>query len=181
MTTIIGIQLKDKSVIYSDSQTTDGQGRKFHHPLMAKVSRRGDFLIAGAGEAFPCDVAQHIWTPPSPTEKDIKDLYHFMISKVVPSLRKCLIDNGFNFDEEKTTDEYRFQFLISVGGTIFSLDDDLSVGIRSDGLYGIGNGAKYAVGALLAGAAPTKAMKIAESQDAWTSGPFQKKEQYKYA
>jgi hypothetical protein len=54
------------------------------------------------------------------------------------------------------------------------------VGIRSDGLYGVGNGAKYAIGALSAGAAPLKAMKIAETQDAWTSGPFQKKEQYKY-
>lgn len=181
MTTIIGIQQKDKCVIYCDNQTTDGQGRKFHHPQMSKVSRRGDFLIAGAGEAFPCDVAQHIWNPPSPTERDIKDLYHFMIAKAVPSLRQCLIDNGFDFKEETTDGEYRFQFLIAVGGTLFAVEDDLSVGIRADGIYGVGNGAKYAVGAILAGAAPLKAMKIAESQDAWTSGPFTKKEQYKYA
>jgi ATP-dependent protease HslVU (ClpYQ) peptidase subunit len=181
MTTIIGLQHKDKCVIYADNQTTDGQGRTFHHPQMSKITRRGDFLIAGAGEAFPCDVAQHIWNPPAPTEKDIKDLYHFMIAKVVPSLRKCLIDNGFNFQEENTDGEYRFQFLLAVGGTLFAVEDDLSVGIRSDGIYGVGNGAKYAVGALMAGATPVKAMKIAESQDAWTSGPFSKKEQYKYA
>ena len=179
MTTIIGLQQKDKCVIYADAQTTDGQGRTFSHPQMSKISRRGDYLIAGAGEAFPCDVAQHIWNPPSPTERDVKDLYHFMIAKVVPSLRTCLIDNGYKFEEDGEG-EYRFQFLIAVGGTLFAIEDDLSVGIRSDGLYGVGNGAKYAIGALSAGAAPLKAMKIAENQDAWTSGPFQKKEQYKY-
>jgi hypothetical protein len=180
MTTILGIQQKDKAVIYADNQTTDGAGRMYHSPQMQKISRRGDYLIAGAGEAFPCDVAQHIWSPPSPTERDIKDLYHFMIAKVVPSLRACLIDNGYKFEDEGEAGEYRFQFLIAVGGTIFAVEDDLSVGIRNDGLYAVGNGAKYAIGAILAGASPTKAMGIAASQDAWTSGPFQKKEQYKY-
>ena len=166
MTTILGIQQKDKAVIYADNQTTDGAGRTFHHPQMQKITRRGDYLIAGAGEAFPCDVAQHIWNPPSPTERDIKDLY--------------LIDNGYKFEDEGEAGEYRFQFLVAVGGTLFALEDDLSIGIRGDGLYAVGNGAKYAIGAVLAGASPTKAMSIAASQDAWTSGPFQKKEQYKY-
>ena len=179
MTTIVAIQHDEKCVIYCDNQTTGGDGRKFNHSKMVKISKRGDFLIAGSGEAMPCDVAQHIWVPPTPTEKDFKDLYHFMISKVVPSLRKCLIDNGFNFDAE-SDGETRFAFILAVGGHLFSVDDDLSVGMREDGIYGVGSGAKYAIGAILAGATPLAAIKIAASQDAWTSGPFLKKEQYKY-
>jgi hypothetical protein len=103
-----------------------------------------------------------------------------MIAKVVPSLRKCLTDNGFNFEQESTDGESRFSFIISVAGTLFSVEDDLSVGLRDDGIYAVGSGAKYAVGAILAGASPLEALKIAASQDAYTSGPFMKKEQYKY-
>jgi ATP-dependent protease HslVU (ClpYQ) peptidase subunit len=103
-----------------------------------------------------------------------------MISKVVPSLRKCLVDNGFNFDED-ADGETRFDFLIAVAGHLFSVADDLSVGMRDDGIYGVGSGSKYAIGAIMAGATPLEAMRIAASQDAWTSGPFMKKEQYKTA
>lgn len=179
MTTIVGVQYDDYCLIYCDNQTTDGGGRKLNHPKMTKVTRRGDFLIAGAGEAFPCDVIQHIWTPPSPTERDYKDLYHFMIAKVIPSMRKCLLDNGFRFDEEIDDGEYRFQFLIAVGGEIFSIEDDLSVGLHAHGYYAVGSGAKYALGALYAGASPLEALKIAAENDPYTSGPFQKREQYK--
>jgi len=180
MTTIVGVQHDEKSVIFCDNQTTGSDGRKYNHSKMVKVSKRGEFLIAGSGEAMPCDVAQHIWDPPTPTARDLRDPYHFMIAKVVPSLRKCLIDNGFNFEQDSDDGESRFSFIISVAGTLFSVEDDLSVGLRDDGIYAVGSGAKYAVGAILAGATPLEALKIAASQDAYTSGPFMKKEQYKY-
>ena len=181
MTTIIGVQYDDKCVIVCDNQTTGPDGRKFNHQKLAKISKRGEFLIAGSGEAQPCDVAQHIWNPPAPTAKDAKDLYHFMIAKVIPSLRECLKENGFNFEEEKPDSDYRFDFLIAVGGTLFSVAEDLSVGMHKDGIYGVGSGHKYAVGAVMAGATPLEAIKISAELDAFTSGPFMKKEQYKYA
>ena len=89
MTTIIGVEFKDKSVLIADNQVTDDSGRIYRHPQMAKICQRGDFLIAGSGEVSPCDIAQHIWNPPKLTTKDAKDVYHFMISKAMPSLRKC--------------------------------------------------------------------------------------------
>jgi ATP-dependent protease HslVU (ClpYQ) peptidase subunit len=179
MTTIIGVQYDDHCLLVADSQLTDGNGRLTHHRNMSKISKRGNFLVAGAGEAFPCDVAQHLWNPPTPTEKDLKDLYHFMIVKTVPSLRKSLQDNGFNFEDAKDGEDYRFQFLVAVNGTLFSIDDDLAVAMRSDGIYAVGSGAKYAIGALYAGADYMEAMRIAASNDAYTSGPYQKKVQYK--
>ena len=45
-----------------------------------------------------------------------------MITKVMPSLRKCLSDNGYDFDEGKgdgKSDGSRFRFLIAVGGELF--------------------------------------------------------------
>lgn len=178
MTTILARQFPDRVEIWADSQITEGDGRRYVHPKMFKISKKKGYLIAGAGEAFPCDIAQHIWKPPLPDDDDIKDIYHFMISTVVPSLRKCLTENGFSWDNEDAED-YRFNFLIALGGQIFSIADDLSVTMTTDGIYGVGSGSKYAMGALAAGASMRDSMKISAKFDAYTSAPFLKRVQYR--
>jgi ATP-dependent protease HslVU (ClpYQ) peptidase subunit len=105
-----------------------------------------------------------------------------MISKTMPSLRKFLTDNGYDFNEGKgegKADESRFNFLIAVGGELFDIADDLSVCRSGDGIYGVGSGSPYAVGAIHAGAKPEKAIEIAAKLDVNTSGPIQIVEQYK--
>ena len=178
MTTIIGIEYPDRSILVADSRVTDDAGRIYAHRVMKKISQRGSLLIAGAGEVTPCDIAQNIWIPPQFTAKDKKDVYRFMITKVMPSLRKCLTDNGYNFEEDKK-DGMRFQFLISVGGEIFDIDEDLSVMKSDDNLYAIGSGGPYALGALYAGAEPEVAMEIASKVSAYSAPPFYQEVQYK--
>ena len=175
MTTIIGLQYEKDCVLVADSQTTDDSGKIFTHPDVKKISERGQFLIAGSGEVLPCDVAQHIWEPPVPTKQDKEDLYHFMITKAMPSLRKCMTENGYNFDED--TKETRFQFIMAVGGEIFDVDQELSISKSADGVYAAGSGAAYALGALHAGADAYEAMEIASKLTAFTAGPYISKEQ----
>ena len=178
MTTIIGIEYDTRCLMVADSQTTDDNGFIYNHPHVKKLEDRGSFIIGGSGEVLPCDIAQHIWDPPTITSKDKKDLYHFMIVKAMPSLRKCLSDNGYNFDETKT--ESRFQFLISVCGEVFDIDHDLSVSKNASGIYAVGSGAAYALGALHAGADAYEAMEIASKLTAFTAGPYISKEQFKH-
>lgn len=178
MTTIIGIEYPDRALIVADSRVTDDSGRVYSHPGMRKIAARGALLVAGAGEVAPCDIAQNIWVPPVFSTKDKKDPYRFMITKVMPSLRKCLTDNGYNFDEDKK-DSARFQFLISVGGQLFDVDEDLSVMKSEDGVYAIGSGGAYALGALYAGADPYQAMTIACKVSAYSAPPFHEEIQYK--
>jgi ATP-dependent protease HslVU (ClpYQ) peptidase subunit len=182
MTTIVAVQYKDKCVIAADNQVTGGNGRRYNHPDMKKIAQRGAFLIAGSGEVQPCDVVQHMWNPPKLTAKDSEDIYHFMITKAMPSLRKCLSDNGYDFNEGKgegKADENRFNFILAVGGEVFDVADDLSVCRSEDGIYGVGSGSDYAIGALHAGAKPKRAVEIAAKLDVNTSGPIQVVEQYK--
>lgn len=181
MTTIVAVQYKDKCVIGADNQVTDGTGRIYRHSDMLKISKRGSFLIAGSGEVQPCDIAQHIWKPPVPTAADKKDVYHFVITKAMPSLREVLKTNGYNFDEsnDKSESTVRFNFLIAVCGELFDISEDLSVCRTDMGFYGVGNGAPYALGALKAGVSIKKALEIASSFDAYTSGPFIQIEQFK--
>lgn len=177
MTTIVGVQYKDHCVIAADSLTTADDGKKYLDPRMTKIAERGSYLIAGSGDILPCDIAQYIWQPPNFTAKAKSDIYGFMITKVMPSLRQCLRDNGYSFDDDKK--ESGFTFLIAVGGEIFDIDDDCSVSMQGDGIYGVGSGSPYAIGALHAGATPIEALQIAEKVSAFTAGPFLVKKQYK--
>lgn len=178
MTTIIGIEYDDKSIVIADSRVTGDDGRIYSHPIMRKISKRGALIIAGAGEVAPCDIAQNIWVPPAFTQKDKKDPYRYLVTKAMPSLRKCLTENGYSFEEDKK-DGMRFQFLIAVGGEIFDIDEELTVMKNDDNLYSIGSGGPYALGALYAGAEPMKAMEIAAKVSAYTFPPFYIEEQYK--
>lgn len=175
MTTLIGIQYENGCLLVADSRTTDDTGKIYSHPGVKKIAERGPFLVAGSGEVLPCDILQHIWEPPALTKADKEDVYHYMIAKAMPSLRKCLMDNGFNFDETKT--DTRFQFLMAVNGELFDVDDELSVSKSDTGFYTAGSGGPYAMGALLVGADAYEAMEAAARISAFTAPPYISKEQ----
>lgn len=177
MTTLIGVQYENGCLIVADSRTTDDSGKIYSHPDVKKIEQRGQLLVSGSGEVLPCDILQHIWEPPQMTKADRADVYHYMVAKAMPSLRKCLIENGFNFDEPKT--DTRFQFLIAANGELFDIDDELSVSRNDYGFYGAGSGGPYALGALLAGKDAYEAMEIAAKATAFTAPPYISKEQFK--
>jgi ATP-dependent protease HslVU (ClpYQ) peptidase subunit len=181
MTTIVGVQYDGFCELVADSLVSDDSGRTWVHPDMTKINRRGSFLIAGSGEVAPCDIAQHIWKPPVPDEKDKRNIYHFMITKAMPSLRECLKSNGYDFDagDDKDTSS-RFQFLMAVNGELFDIGDDLSVMRSADGYYGVGSGAQIALGALHAGADAREAVEIACKISAFSGLPLQEEVQHSY-
>jgi ATP-dependent protease HslVU (ClpYQ) peptidase subunit len=176
VTTIIAIQNEDGVVFGADSLVT--ANRKFNHPRMVKISQRGEFIIAGAGESAACDLAQHCFVPPKPTATDKKDIYHFIISKVIPSLKQCFKDNDYKWDKDPD-DDYNFAFLIAVCGEVFDIADDFAVSLDSSGFYGVGSGSSLAIGALEAGADIQQALEIASKHDPYTGGPYMFMEQFK--
>jgi len=172
MTTIIAVQKRNEVLFGSDAQVTSGN-RISRHQLMAKIVERGPYIIAGSGEVAACDIIQHIWVPPTPKGNDWNDLYHYVISTVVPSMKLAFKDNEYKWSEiTDDENEPKFGFLIAIGGQVFEISDDFSVGLDSTGYYGIGSGSDIAVGALHAGANMEEALKIAARLDAYTSPPF---------
>jgi ATP-dependent protease HslVU (ClpYQ) peptidase subunit len=170
LTTIVAL-VKDGSVTMgADSQVTDND-RKNTHSRMEKITKNNGYLIAGSGDSTPCDILQHIFVPPIPTATERKDLYKFMITKFVPSMRETLTENGWKTDDSDK--DSGFSMLIAFDGELFDIGDDFSVLLNDDGIYGVGNGAKFAIGALYAGASVEKALEIAANNDIYTSGPFQ--------
>ena len=170
MTTIVAVCKNGNVTMGADSQVTDNN-RPNNHSKMEKISKRNGYLIAGSGDSQPCDVLQHIFIPPVPTPAERKDLYHFMIAKFVPAMRDCLDENGWK--KEENDKDAGFNMLFAFDGELFDIGDDFSVLLNNDGIYGVGAGSPYAIGALYAGATVEQALNIAASNDIYTSGPFQ--------
>jgi ATP-dependent protease HslVU (ClpYQ) peptidase subunit len=169
MTTIIGTVKNGNVTLGADTQVTSDD-RKNNHSKMEKITKNNGYLIAGSGDAQPCDILQHSFIPPVPNTTDRKDLYKFMITKFVPAMREALDEYGWKPSSDDK--DSGFGFLIAYDGELFDISDDFSVLLNGDGIYGIGNGSRYAIGALYAGATVERALEIASHNDIYTSGPF---------
>ena len=173
MTTIVGVQTADGCVIASDSRVA-ADGKVYTHPDMVKAVERGSYIIGGAGDYRALQVVLHGWQPPLVSAKAKTNLYEFVINKVAPSLKVTLTEAGIEFNKGSDDSDSKFELLllIAINGSIFEIDSDFAVAMNNSGLYAIGSGGDYALGALHAGATVLEAMRIAAVNNNGTSAPF---------
>lgn len=149
MTTIIGIQGKGWGLIAAESLIVAGD-QKFMATGMDKVVEKGEYVFAFAGDAIAGDIALHSWNMPK-IPRGV-NLDKFMMTDILPSLKQAYADYGYD-PAPKTADndpkaEAGFDALLCVKGKIYQIDNDFSW-VRDDrGIYGIGSGGSYALGAL---------------------------------
>lgn len=166
MTTIIGRDTHEGCVLAADALTTS-DGRPFAGPSIRKIVARGEYLLAASGAGGLCDHITHVWKPPKYTGGAVYDV---LTASVVPSLMKSLRNSDMlTGDKEENT----FQLLLAVAGEVFQIEADGTVLDDESGLYGIGSGAAYALGAIEAGATLTEALDIAAVYDVYTRAPMQ--------
>jgi len=151
MTAIVGIQGKGWAVIAADSMTTYDD-KPYFSKSFEKVTRKGDYVFAFAGDAIAGNIANFIWTPPKFIKTVSTDV--FIQTKVLPSLRDVLKDNGYEPDTTKNPDA-GFDALICINGTIYEIDQDFLWSRDDRGLYAVGSGGSLALGALATGLART--------------------------
>ena len=166
MTTILGQQFENGFILAADSQVTSGD-TPYRHSVMQKISRVGDLWIAGAGDAAICDVIQHMWTPPK-IPKDIDNPYIFMVKEIIPSMKWAVEKSGIESKKSKDDDD-DFEFIVGIANRLFIVSG-WAVLASEAGIYGIGTGGAYGVGALAAGAKIEKALAIASRYDINTGG-----------
>jgi len=172
MTTIIGVEYGNPCVVLGDSRIV-GDSKIYSHTDMVKVVTNGNYLVGVAGDVRALQVVLHTWKPPAFLAKDRTNIFQFMVNKVAPSLKTTLTDAGIDFGKSTDNDDkFELQLIIGVNGTIFELDSDFAVAMNDTGLYAIGSGGDYALGALHAGATVLDAMRIAAVNNNGTSAPF---------
>ena len=169
MTTVIAVK-HAKGVTFSDDTQATGEGGDIYR--VVKVQENGPYIIAGAGDCAPLDIAQYIWKPPVPTATDAKDLLRFMIVKVIPSLKKVFKDNDYEYNTDPAARQDGFTLIVALYGEVFVIEKEFDVSMPQFNVAGIGSGAAYAIGAIRTGATIKKAMEVAAENDANSSAPF---------
>lgn len=163
MTTIIAIEQKDRVIFGSDSQATMGLQQT---PIESgKVFTRGDYTIAAAGTLQLLQVLKHAELP----RVEDADIDRHVSTVFIPTLHSLLAEAELKPEEAGLLlMAVKRRVYLIVGGTYLR---------NASGVYAIGSGSTYALGALAHVSNPgykdiEHALKVAAKYDIGTSGPF---------
>lgn len=158
MTTIAGIQGDGFCVLGTDSRISsfDESGGVYQITTLAagtsKIASNGKYLLGAAGDVRAINILHHAFVPPPPpaTYKGRK-LDAFITKHFIPSLRECLELQGYatpDKDDKTHIAEQGSTIIAGIHGTIYVIESDYGWTSDNAGIYAIGTGAPYALGAL---------------------------------
>jgi hypothetical protein len=106
--------------------------------------KNGSYLLGAAGDMRAVNLVGYVFKPPviNPTSYGVK-LDKFITTHFIPELKKCFEENSYSKDGEHDS-----QLLVIVNGTIYEIGEDYSWAHDSFGVYAVGSGAHYALGAM---------------------------------
>lgn len=174
MTTVIAVKHSSGVTFVADTQAT-GEGGDIYRVI--KVRKNKHFIVSGGGDCAPLDIALHLWKPPVCTAEDKEDLLHYMIVKVIPSLKQVFKDNDYEYNPAPEARQDGFTLILAIYGEIFIVEKEFDVSQPQFEVAGVGSGAAYAIGAIRTGASIEDAMAVAAENDSNTSAPFTTLEQ----
>jgi ATP-dependent protease HslVU (ClpYQ) peptidase subunit len=194
MTTIVAIQGDGFAVIGTDSRISsfDESGMAYQITTLgtgtSKIEANGRYLLGAAGDVRAINILHHAFTPPVPNFKTSgTHLDQFITLKFIPALRACFEETGYatpDNDEKSHMAEQASTILVVINGVIYIIDGDYSWTSDRTGVYAIGTGSSYALGAIQAIAggkqlqipkakiAINKALSITSKFDPYTGSPF---------
>ena len=144
MTTIAAVQGRDWAVLAYDSQVTEDNGRSY---VLAsdngKVCENGPYLMGAAGDLRAVNILSHNFHPPDPAEHSGIDLDKFMATKFVPAMKKCFDINFYGKDNEHGS-----LIMVVVNAVIYEVGGAYDIVRDETGLYALGTGSPYALGAM---------------------------------
>lgn len=195
MTTIVGIQGDSFAVVCTDSRVSsfDESGMAFQITTLgagtSKVATNGKYILGAAGDVRAINIIHHAFTPPAPPANAYgKKLDQFITRQFIPSLRHVFDEQGYSLPERDSSDhlaEHSSTIVVVVHGTLYIIEGDYSWTSDTSGIYAIGTGSSYALGALQAfiggkkltsqqaKSIGTKALTVASKFDPYTGSPFQ--------
>lgn len=194
MTTIVAIQGDGYALLGTDSRISsfDDSGNAYQVTTlgsgMAKVALNGKYLLGAAGDVRAINILHHVFNPPvpSPSTKG-KKLDAFITNKFIPALRDCFEKEGYaTADNENKThmSEQDSTIIVVIHAVVYVIEADYGWTSDSNGVYALGTGAPYALGALqaltnnkkisstTAKTAVIKALSVAAKFDPYTGPPF---------
>lgn len=196
MTTIVGIQGDGWAFLACDSRVSsfDTSGLAYQSttltPGTGKLAPNGKWILGAAGDVRAINLLHHAFVPPAPHPSlRGRRLDQFVTTKFVPALRECFEEHGYatpDNDDKQHIAEHSSTVIACVNATIYAIDGDYSWTTDTTGIYALGTGAAYALGAIhalrtgkdiatpkQARSIATKALTIATRLDPHTGPPIQ--------
>lgn len=196
MTTIVAVQGPDYCVVGTDSRISsfDESGLAYQITTLGtgscKIAQKGRYLLGAAGDVRAINILHHAFTPPIPAFRGSgEQLDQFITTKFIPNLQVCFENTGYampDLAEEKThMTEQASTILVAINGAVYIIEGDYSWTSDRTGIYAIGTGSSYALGAMQAlsgGRVLTvpkakliaqKSLSITSRFDPYTGSPFQ--------
>jgi ATP-dependent protease HslVU (ClpYQ) peptidase subunit len=195
MTTIVGLQGDNFAVVYVDSRISSSDSSGYISQISTlkegcgKVAVNGKYLLGAAGDVRAINILHHVFQPPTPPiNMRGKKLDQFFTAKFIPALRECFEQQGYAIPDIKEDKEHMAEqastILVVIHGIIYVVDGDYSWTSDSSGMYALGSGSSYALGALQALVTnrkltipqakklALKALSTAAKFDPYTGSPF---------
>jgi len=161
MTTIVAVQGPDYCVVGTDSRISsfDESGLAYQITTLGtgscKIAQKGRYLLGAAGDVRAINILHHAFTPPIPAFRGSGELLdQFITTKFIPNLQVCFENTGYampDLAEEKThMTEQASTILVAINGAVYIIEGDYSWTSDRTGIYAIGTGSSYALGAMQA-------------------------------
>lgn len=195
MTTIIGIQGDGFCVVTADSRISDvGEDGYAISQIVSlresngKIGVNGKYILGAAGDLRAINILHHAFVPPNPAPSlRGKKLDHFVTVKFIPALRESFESHGYALPDNSSKvhmAEHSSTIIMAINGAVYVIDGDYSWISDSSGIFAIGTGAQYALGALYglypkgkltlvaARKMAIKAVSVAAKFDPYTGAPY---------
>lgn len=192
MTTIVAIQGDGFAVVGTDTRISllDEDGSAYQIMTLggssSKVAVNGKYLLGAAGDVRAINILHHAFQPPAPAPSlKGKRLDTFITTKFIPSLRLCFEEHGYVPVDKSGKAVQGSEIVVVINGCVYVVDSDYSWMTDSTGIYGLGTGSAFALGALHgmpkqkkqtitnAKQSILRALAIAAKFDPGTGSPFQ--------
>lgn len=166
MTTIVAVENRDHILIGSDTQITAGY--QSHGTESAKVFTNGEYTFGVAGRFRMLQAVKHARLPKIP--EDLEDVDAFVSTILGPFINRL--------EKDAKCDPFESVYMTIIRGRIYLIDGDGTYVRNQKGIYSVGSGSTYALGALSnlerepTEADVLRALRAAEYNDIGTSGPF---------
>lgn len=167
MTTVLAIEKAGDVTFASDSQVSVG-GMK-HPDSFQKVFRNGDVVFGLAGKVRTANILRFMDVPRIDPKLKGDEVDRWVTKTLIPAMQTALTDARAVEDDKGELDTSS-HVLVAVKGRCYRIGADFSWFRTGTGIYGIGSGSDYAMGALHAGAPILDALKIASKLDSYTGG-----------
>lgn len=143
MTTIVAVQGPSWAVIGSDSQVSEDNKKYLLPSKFGKLTHTGAYIIGVAGDLRAVNILAHNFRPPNPGKNTGELLDKFMTLRFIPKLKSCFDANFYGKDNEHGS-----LLMVLVKGVVYEVGSDYDCIRDTRGLYSIGSGSSFALGAL---------------------------------